>query len=192
MGGSGALRAMELPAQSPEVTEQMSGAGLRRRGNTGTSRESHAPTCSALPGANSQGQDGLPGACCREACSPARGLLHLGFWRGSEADIWCLGVQRRCDRVAAAGQRQLALRPLQQHQCPRGWAAVRSPCFRVRVSAPNTAAVGSLLGGTAGVLRSGTQPRGSRALVSRRRQSPSGRDLSGSGGSSMRLGSALQ
>lgn len=107
-GGSGALRAMELPAQPPELTKQASGAGLRRRGNTGTSCESQAPTCSALPGANSQGQDGLPGACCREACSLVWGLLHLGFWRGTEADLWCLRVQRRCDRVAAAGQRQLA------------------------------------------------------------------------------------
>lgn len=70
---------MELPAQSPEVTKQVSGAGLRRRGNTGTSCESQAPTCSALPGANSQGQDGLPGAYCREACSLVWGLLHLGF-----------------------------------------------------------------------------------------------------------------
>lgn len=29
-GGSGALRAMELPAQPPELTKQVSGAGLRR------------------------------------------------------------------------------------------------------------------------------------------------------------------
>lgn len=71
-----------------------------------------------------------------------RGLLHVGFWRGSEADPWCLSPGEDGTQWAAGGHRQPG--PPQQHWCPWGWQMSGTPGFRVRVSAPNTAEVCSL------------------------------------------------
>lgn len=79
-GGSGALRAMELPAQSPEVTEQMSGAGLRRRENAGLHVSPRLPPAQPCLEPTVRG---------KMSCQvPAAGRLAL--WRGAFF-IWVFG-----------------------------------------------------------------------------------------------------